>query len=135
MLYDASNAGVIINILVRGICCLVPGVKEMSENVTVKSIVGRFLEHERIYCFGEGKDAEIFISSADLMKRSLNRRIEVACPIFDEAIKKSILKSLNLHLGDNVKSRIIDKNFSNNYFKDGKKPLNSQVEMPHIFDL
>lgn len=104
---EASEAGVKISLIVRGICCLVPGVAGKTENITVKSIVGRFLEHSRIYRFGEGKDAELFISSADLMTRNIERRVEIAAPILDEKIKSTVSKMLEIMLADNVKGRML----------------------------
>ncbi len=102
---EASKAGVKIELIVRGICCLVPEVAGKSENITVKSIVGRFLEHSRIYVFGDGNDAEVFISSADFMTRNIERRVEIACPILDGKIKSKILSMLSVMLADNVKGR------------------------------
>lgn len=104
----ASKAGVKVDMIVRGICCLIPGVKGETENVTVKSIVGRFLEHSRIYCFGCGDDAELFISSADLMTRNIERRVEIAAPVLDAEIKAKIRKMLDVLLADNVKGRVLD---------------------------
>ena len=105
-LYKASRAGVKIDIQARGICCLRPGVKGVSENITVTSIVGRFLEHPRIYYFRNGGDEEILLGSADLMPRNLYRRVETLFPIEDENIKASIRDEiLNIHLKDNVKAR------------------------------
>lgn len=103
----ASKAGVKVDLIVRGICCLVPCVASETENVTVKSIVGRFLEHSRIYCFGEGEDAEIFISSADLMTRNIERRVEIAAPVADGDAKAKIRKMLDVLLADNVKGRVL----------------------------
>lgn len=102
---EASKAGVKIELIVRGICCLVPEVAGKSENIAVKSIVGRFLEHSRIYVFGDGSDAEVFISSADFMTRNIERRVEIACPILDGKIKSKILSMLSVMLADNVKGR------------------------------
>ena len=86
-LAEASQKGVKINLIIRGICCIVPGIKEKTENITVTSIVGRFLEHSRIYLFGKGENSQIFISSADIMTRNQTRRVEIACPIYDHEIK------------------------------------------------
>lgn len=105
-LYEASNNGVKIDLIVRGICCLVPGVKQLSENINVISIVGRYLEHSRIYYFYNGGEDELYISSADMMQRNLDRRVEIAVPIENDTIKTELKKTLIKHaLGDNVKAR------------------------------
>jgi polyphosphate kinase len=103
-LAEASRAGVKIHLIIRGICCLVPGIPSHTENIRVTSIVGAFLEHSRIYCFGEGRDAALYIASADLMTRNTADRVEVACPIIDEAIRARILDMLDIMLRDNVKA-------------------------------
>ncbi len=108
MLSEASNAGVKINLIIRGICCLIPGLPGKTENIEVISIVGRFLEHSRIYCFGKGDEATIYMSSGDLMTRNTEKRVEVAAPIEDPMLKKKILSMLNILLNDNVKARKIN---------------------------
>lgn len=103
-LAEASQAGVEIQLIIRGICCILPGVPVYTENVHVTSIVGRYLEHARIYCFGKGEDETLYISSADMMTRNLNRRVEIACPIFDPEIKKQLKWILSCQLHDNSKA-------------------------------
>ena len=104
-LIKASKAGVKIDMVIRGICCLIPGVKGETDNIQVRSIVGRYLEHSRIYIFGKEPLDKIYISSADLMTRNTVRRVEVAAPIYDEAIKKRIRGMFNIMLSDNVKRK------------------------------
>jgi polyphosphate kinase len=106
LLYRASQAGVKIDLLVRGICCLRPGVPGVSENIRVTSIVGRFLEHSRIFYFRNGGDAEIFLGSADLMPRNLDRRVELLFPVLDAGLRARIRDEiLTEYLLDNVKAR------------------------------
>lgn len=114
-LYDASEAGVKIKLIVRGICCLIPGLKGMSKNIKVISIVDRFLEHSRIFSFYNDGDVKYYLSSADLMNRNLTRRVEVAFPIYDKNCKKVLKDYLKLQWKDNVKSRKIDATQSNKY--------------------
>lgn len=104
-LSEASVAGVEVKLLIRGICCLLPKVPGKTDNITVYSIVGRFLEHSRIYCFGKGKEVRIYISSADLMTRNTIRRVEIACPILDGELRKRILHILESMFSDNLKAR------------------------------
>ncbi|MDR1048286.1 MAG: polyphosphate kinase 1 [Synergistaceae bacterium] len=110
-LYRASRAGVEVRLQVRGICCLRPGVEGASENVSVTSLVGRFLEHSRIYWFGMGGEdgGEMFIGSADLMPRNLDRRVEVLTPVLDPVLRRTILEDiLQVHMSDNVKLRVLN---------------------------
>ncbi|GHE81471.1 polyphosphate kinase 1 [Thalassotalea profundi] len=131
-LYQASNAGVKIRIIVRGMCALIPGVKEYSKNIKVISIVDRYLEHPRIMFFHNAGNEQLFISSADWMERNLDERVEVACPIYDLTIKTRIIEIFNLQFNDNVKARIINKEQNNLYVKQGSNPpIRSQIEIYH----
>jgi polyphosphate kinase len=122
-LYDASNAGVKIQLIVRGICSLIPGVKGMSENIQAISSVDNFLEHSRVYIFGNEDNPEVFISSADFMTRNLDGRVEVTCPIYDADIKKQLLDTFEIGWKGNVKSRIHSEKLDNKYKVRGKKPV------------
>jgi len=126
-LIEASQAGVKINLIIRGICCIISKVPEFTENITVTSIVGRFLEHSRIYIFGKDERTKIFISSADFMTRNTVRRVEVAVPVYDEDIKARLLDIFNTMLNDNVKARVqySDGSYRRKYNKKAK--LDSQV--------
>lgn len=104
---EASCAGVKVDLIVRGICCLLPGIPGYTENVRVMSVVGRFLEHPRIFSFGKGQSQKIYIGSADMMTRNTEKRVEVACPILDESIKKQINHYLQVMLSDNIKGRVM----------------------------
>ena len=129
-LYEASNAGVKINIIARGICVLVPRVKGMSENIEVISIVDKFLEHSRAFIFCNNGDEKYYISSADWMTRNFDHRIEVTCPILDKDIQSEIKTILSIQLSDNTKARIISKVFPNQYKKtDVSKKIRSQFEI------
>ncbi|GBD91236.1 polyphosphate kinase [bacterium BMS3Abin04] len=128
-LYEASSAGVKIDLIIRGICCLVPGIEGLSENINAISIVDRYLEHSRIFVFYNNGNIKMFAGSADWMKRNLNRRIEVSFPIYDESIKKEILDILKIQLKDNVKTRMIDAKGQNKYKKSkANRKVQSQVE-------
>ncbi|AJA47653.1 polyphosphate kinase [Clostridium pasteurianum DSM 525 = ATCC 6013] len=127
-LYDASKAGVKIQLIVRGICCLKPGLKGVSENITVISIVGRFLEHSRIFYFYNNSNEEIYLSSADWMNRNLDRRVEILFPIEDMENKHRIKQFLNIYLSDNVKARILnsDGTYSRINYNGNEDMINSQ---------
>lgn len=114
-LYEASRAGVKIQMIVRGICCLVPGVEGMSENIEVISIVDKFLEHTRLYIFGMGEEAKIYISSADFMTRNIENRVEVSCPIYDHDIRQELIDTFNICWNDNTKARVLDGSQQNCY--------------------
>jgi polyphosphate kinase len=132
-LYKASNAGVEVRLLIRGMCSLVPGIEGQSENIYVTSIVDRFLEHGRLYIFGNDGDAQIYIGSADWMTRNLTHRIEVVTPILDEDHKKTILDLINIELEDNVKARIIDAEQKNEYVRNSKTEVQSQLATYEYF--
>ncbi|OKY25949.1 polyphosphate kinase 1 [Thalassotalea sp. PP2-459] len=127
-LYNASNAGVIIKIIVRGMCSLIPGKKGMSKNIHVISIVDRFLEHPRIMLFHNNGVKSLYISSADWMERNIDQRVEVACPIYDPVLKKRIIEILDIQLKDNQKARLINEHQDNTYVPQGnKQPIRSQI--------
>lgn len=117
----ASKAGVKIKMIVRGICCLLPGIEGKTENISIRSIVGRYLEHSRIYEFGKGKSEVMYISSADFMTRNTERRVEIACPILDLTIRQRINNYLDLCLKDTIKARNIDSEGHYEKLKEGLK--------------
>ncbi|HMQ42966.1 polyphosphate kinase 1 [Mariniflexile maritimum] len=127
-LYEASNAGVKIEMIIRGICCLVPGIKGMSENIEVISVVDKFLEHSRVYIFGNNGNPKVYISSADWMTRNIENRVEVSCPIYDEAIKQEIIDTFNICWSDNVKARVLNASQENEYKINDKEKVRSQFE-------
>ncbi|MCK0189423.1 polyphosphate kinase 1 [Arenibacter sp. F20364] len=130
-LYRASQAGVKVKLLVRGFCCLIPGVKDLSENIQIISIVDRFLEHGRLFLFHNGGDEQMYMGSADWMTRNLDYRIEVITPILDREVLQELKDILHIQLSDNVKARHIDKESNNVYVKAGKsdKKVRSQYEI------
>ncbi len=126
-LYEASAAGVKIDLVVRGICCLKTGIPGVSENITVRSIVGNFLEHSRIYWFCNGGHEEVYLASADWMPRNLDRRVEILFPVDDEALKERVMDILKLELEDNVKAHVLQPDGSyEKVDKRGKTLINSQ---------
>ena len=126
-LYEASNAGVKIQMIVRGICCLIPGVKNMSENIEVISVIDKFLEHSRLYVFGVDDDVKLYISSADWMTRNIDNRVEVSCPIYDQDVKQEILDTFNICWNDNVKSRLLNTLTENEYRPSSSASVRSQT--------
>ncbi|HDM8213381.1 TPA: polyphosphate kinase 1 [Vibrio harveyi] len=127
-LYGASNAGVKINMIIRGMCSLVPGIEGVSENIRIISIVDRFLEHPRVVITHNDGDPQVYISSADWMTRNIDHRIEVAAPVRDPRLKQRIIDITNIHFTDTVKARLIDKEMSNSYVPRGnRKKVRSQV--------
>ncbi len=127
-LYEASRAGVKIQMIVRGICCLIPGVPGMSDNIEAISVVDKFLEHSRIFIFGNNGDTKMYISSADWMTRNLDYRVEVGCPIYDEEVKQELLETFDISWNDNLKARVFNEQQDNAYRKNEQKALRSQFE-------
>ena len=132
-LYEASNAGVKIEMIVRGVCCLIPGVKDMSENIEVISVVDKYLEHPRIYIFENAGKPKIYISSADWMTRNFENRIEVTCPIYDTNLQNQILDTFDISWSDNVKSRFINELKGKNKRKKNIINTRSQFETYRYF--
>ena len=128
-LYEASRAGVKIQMIVRGICCLVPGIEGMSENIEVISIVDKFLEHPRLFIFGNNGNPKVYISSADWMTRNISFRVEVGCPIYDETIKQELIDTFEISWADNVKTRVIDQAQDNHYRPHTLPAQRSQVAL------
>ena len=125
-LYEASKAGVSIQMVVRGICCLIPGVKGMSENIEVISVIDRYLEHPRVYIFENGGKRKVYISSADFMTRNIENRVEVAVPIYDTSLQQQILDVFDITWKDNHKARIINKYPQNQFKKASGENVRSQ---------
>jgi polyphosphate kinase len=129
-LYNASQAGVKVDLQVRGICCLRPGIPGVSETITVNSIVGRFLEHARIYYFHNGGQEEVFLGSADLMPRNLDRRVEVLFPVENKSLRKAIISTiLPVQLNDTTKMRFLnrDGSYERKKTSDDMQSLNAQT--------
>jgi len=128
-LYDASRAGVTVRLIVRGMFSLVTGVRDLSENIKAIGIVDRFLEHSRFMIFCNGGNEECYITSADLMTRNIEHRIEVTCPVFDRNIRNELKEIFEIQWSDDVKGRKLDPALSNNYVKPGKRSVRSQTEV------
>jgi polyphosphate kinase len=129
-LYDASKAGVKIELIIRGVCSLVPGVKNQSENIKIISTVDRYLEHARFMIFGNNGTPLYYLTSADWMERNLDKRIEVGCPIYCENLQKELDLIFNYQWKGNNKARVIDEKQKNNYRKIGKDgSFHSQEEL------
>ena len=132
LLYRASQAGVKIRVIVRGMCSLMPGVAGKNQNIKIISVLDRFLEHARVYVFHNGGETDVYLSSADWMTRNIDQRVEVGVPIYDVRLKQQVLDTLDIQWRDNVKARIIDARQSNAYVKRGnKRSIRSQQ---HIYD-
>ena len=125
-LYEASRAGVQIDMIVRGVCCLIPGVKGMSENIRVISVVDKFLEHPRVYIFENDGDPQMYISSADWMTRNIDNRVEVACPILDKDLQQELVDTFMISWKDNVKARLVNTKNQNAFVLNQEKAIRSQ---------
>ena len=121
-----------VTLVIRGICSLKPGIPGLSENINAIRIVGRFLEHSRIFIFGNNGQELYYISSADWMPRNLDHRIEVACPVYDPKLQNELKNLINLLLSDDTKARILNDVQDNKYRKTGPKPVNSQIELYNL---
>ena len=126
-LREASRAGVRTDMVVRGICCILPGIPGETDNIRIVSIVGRFLEHSRIYCFGEGESERMYISSADFMTRNTQRRVETACPIYDSAVRAKLHRIMDVCLADNVKARELHADGSYGPVHGGAERIDAQL--------
>ena len=131
-LYRASNAGVNIRLIVRGMFSIVPGIKDVSENIKAIGIVDRFLEHTRFMIFGNGGAEECYITSADLMPRNIDHRIEVTCPVFDKGIRSELRQIFDIQWSDNIKARKLLPGLTNKFVKPSKKPVRSQIEVQNF---
>ena len=125
-LYEASNEGVKIQLIIRGTCCLIPGIKGLSENIEAISIVDKFLEHPRLFIFGNAGDPKVYISSADWMTRNLDYRVEVGCPIYDKSIRQELLDTFDISWKDNVKARVFSEKQDNAYRNNDLPKVRSQ---------
>jgi polyphosphate kinase len=133
LLYKASQAKVPIRLLIRGICCLIPGLPDVSETITVYSIVGQLLEHSRIYRFENAGNPKIYMGSADWMQRNLDRRVELVFPVEDEDLRQRAFDILNLMLSDNINARVMQSNTVYTHIdKRGKAPCNCQIEFSRL---
>ena len=132
-LYEASQAGVKIKMIIRGICCLKPGIKGLSDNIEAVSIIDKFLEHSRVFIFGNAGNEKFYISSGDWMGRNLNRRIEVAVPIYDKKLQKELADFFKIQLRDNSKARILNAEQDNTYLKRGTRKFRAQAMLENYF--
>ncbi|APG59414.1 polyphosphate kinase 1 [Christiangramia salexigens] len=128
-LYMASKAGVKVKLIVRGICCLIPGIEGLSENIEAISIVDKFLEHPRVFIFDNGGDPKVYISSADFMTRNLDQRVEISCPIYDEDIKQELIETFDISWADSVKARNHSRGMANPYRRTDGPQVRSQFAL------
>lgn len=134
-LKEASQAGVKIKMIIRGICCILPGIEGKTDNIEVISVVGRFLEHSRIFCFGTDENMKMYIASADWMTRNTENRVEIAAPIYDQKIKNSIYDTLRIMWKDNLKARILcsDGTYKKPEIKEGDELIDCQNYLRHEY--
>lgn len=134
-LKEASQSGVKIKMIIRGICCILPGIEGKTDNIEVISVVGRFLEHSRIFCFGTGENMKMYIASADWMTRNTENRVEIAAPIYDQKIKNSIYDTLRIMWKDNLKARILcsDGTYKKPEIKEGDELIDCQNYLRHEY--
>jgi len=125
-LKEASCAGVKITLFVRGISCILPGIAGKTDNIEIRALVGRYLEHSRIYVFSEGEDEKMFISSADFMTRNTERRVEVAVPIYDPDCRDRIHHMIDIYMADNTKARLLASNGRYHKIHDSEDPFSAQ---------
>jgi len=128
-LYEASQAGVKIQLIVRSICCLIPGVTGMSENISIRRIVDRYLEHGRVFIFNNDGNKEVFLGSADWMNRNIYHRIEVCFPVYDERIKNEIIQIIDLQLHDNTQAVMLDEQIRNIPVAKSKPEVQAQRDI------
>ena len=128
-LYEASQAGVKIKLIVRGICCLIPGLPDLSENIEAISVVDKFLEHPRLFIFENDGDPKVYISSADFMTRNISNRVEITAPVYDTDVKNELIDTFELSWNDNVKARILSDDLISPYVENNKEALRSQLEL------
>lgn len=133
-LYEASRAGVKIQLIIRGICCLIPGVEGMSENIEAISVVDKFLEHPRLFIFSNDGEPKIYISSADWMTRNIDYRVEVGCPIYDKELQKELLDTFEISWNDNLKARVFSKNQDNAYRQIEGEEVRSQYALYDYYE-
>ena len=132
-LYEASREGVKIQLIIRGVCCLIPGVQGMSDNIEAISVVDKFLEHPRVFIFGNSGKPKVFISSADWMTRNLDNRVEVGCKIYDDDIKQELIDTFEISWKDNVKARVFSEKQDNAYRQNDNPKVRSQFEMYNYY--
>ncbi len=133
-LYQASKLGVKVKLLIRGICCLIPNKLGLSENIEVKSVVDKYLEHSRVYVFENAGEKKVYISSADLMTRNIEKRVEVACPIYQKDLKNQVIETLKITDKDNIKTRLINNEPQNKFVDNLNKKIRSQWETYNYFN-